>query len=437
MNICLITLNSLHEPGGLSTYYSQFARLLADAGHQVFILSPEPESAPDETDEQTVNGLITTITLKGAYAREKQKWSPYFRPGGFDLPHWVAIGFSCRSWLLNHCQSLKIDVIQVPDYGGIGAFLNDATLPPVLVFGHGCLLQITAYNSYRKNDTQLSLLMELEKKAFKLADGIATHSSMNQAALEKITGRTVALTLPPWTGITMELAEKPSGEIVIASSLQPIKGAMITAAALDLIRTSHPEIKISWYGTDTFSGKGSQSVIAEIRRQFPQVADQQFLWKGPLQREQLLEKITSAAIVVIPSEWETLSWTAIEAAAMGKPIIITETAGAAGLFKNGEQALVIKGSDPQALANALTALCADPQKAADLGRAARELIAEILKPDRIVSNRLEHFTRLMNERAIQKESFSITAWLQPYRSHYRKVYYQLRKLIKKTIKPGA
>lgn len=437
MNICLITLNSLHEPGGLSTYYSQFARLLSEAGHQVFILSPDQESAPDENDEQTENGLITTITLKRTYAKEKQKWVPYFRPGGFDLPNWIAIGFSCRNWLLDHCQSHKIDVIQVPDYGGIGAFLSDDALPPVVVFGHGCLLQITAYNAYRKNDTQLRLLMELEKIAFRLARGIATHSPMNQSALEKITGRPVALTLPPWTGFTDQYTNKQSGEIIIASSLQPIKGAMITAAALDLIRTTHPEIRISWYGADTFSGNGSQSVIAEIRKQFPQVADQQLLWKGPLQREKLLAKIAAAAIVVIPSEWETFSWTAIEAAAMGKPVIITETAGAAGLFTNGEQAMVIKGSDPQALANALTSLTTHPHKATEMGMAARELITEILKPDKIVTNRLDHFTRLLNERTTNKESFSITAYLQPYRSSYRKAYYQLRKLIKKTIKPGA
>lgn len=437
MNICLITLNSLHEPGGLSTYYSQFARLLAEAGHQVFILSPDQESSPHEKDEQTKNGLITTITFKGTYATEKQKWAPYFRPGGFDLPNWIALGFSCRNWLLDHCLSHKIEVIQVPDYGGIGAFLSDASLPPVVVFGHGCLLQITAYNSYRKNDTQLRLLMELEKKAFQLADGIATHSQMNQSALEKITGRSVALTLPPWTGFTDPYSSKLSGEILIASSLQPIKGAMIMAAALDLIHTSHPDIKVSWYGADTCSGNGSQSVIGEIRKQFPQVADQQFLWKGPLQREKLLEKIAAAAIVVIPSEWESFSWTAIEAAAMGKPVIITETAGAAGLFKNGEQALVIKGSDPQALANALTTLYVNPQKAAEFGKAAREMITGVLKPDKIVTNRLDHFTWLLNERTLNKEPFSITDYLQSYRSSYRKAYYQLRKLIKKIIKPGA
>lgn len=437
MNICLVTLNPLQEPGGLSTYYSQLARLLADGGHRIFILTPDQQARPDDEDETQENGRITTLIFRQSYAREKAAWSPYFRPGGFELPNWIAIGHCCRQWLQTNSNRLGIDLVQVPDYGGIGAFLTGKDMPPLLIFGHGCLLQITRYNPYQKKDEQLRILLALEKTAFGAATGIATHSRMNQQELEQLTGRPVACTLPPWNGIPPDIHGTQTGEIAVAGSLQPVKGALVTAAALNLTRVRFPELTINWYGVDTASGTGNQSVYREITAVYPSVAGKQFHWQGPLEHTALLPEIARARFVVVPSVWETFSWSAIEAAALGKALIITAGAGASGLFTDGQNALIIPPDDPEALAAALERLFTDTELVRTLGVAAKEMVESTLQPALIVADRIHHAENLITQPAPESGRGDNTVWLADYRHPFRKWYFSFRAGIKKMIKHDA
>lgn len=437
MNICLVMLNPLQEPGGLSTYYSQLARLLAAGGHRIFILIPDQQASAGDEDETDKNGQITTVIFRQTYAREKAAWSPYFRPGGFELSNWIAIGHCCRHWLQTNSRRFEIDLVQVPDYGGIGAFLTGTGMPPLLIFGHGCLLQITRYNPYKKSDEQLRILLELEKKAFSAATGIATHSRMNQQELEQLTGRPVACTLPPWNGIPTTVQCTPTAEIVIASSLQPVKGALVTAAALEQTRARFPELSINWYGADTASGTGNQSVYQEITTLYPSVAGKQFHWQGPLKHTVLLPQIAAARFIVVPSVWETFSWTAIEAAALGKALIITTGAGASGLFTDGQNALLIPPDDPEALAAAIIRLYSDTELVSMLGSNAKEMVESTLQPAMIVEDRIRHAENLITQPAPEAGCRDNTAWLAEYRLPSRKWYFSLRAGIKKIIKPDA
>jgi glycosyltransferase involved in cell wall biosynthesis len=82
-----------------------------------------------------------------------------------------------------------------------------------------------------------------------------------------------------------------------------------------------------------------------------------------------------AKLVVIPLI-ETLNAGGIsavlEAAAMGKSLIVTQTAVLNDILKPGETCLTVPPGDPQALRNAIEMLLARPGLAQSLGRAARE-----------------------------------------------------------------
>lgn len=78
-------------------------------------------------------------------------------------------------------------------------------------------------------------------------------------------------------------------------------------------------------------------------------------------------------IVVQPSLWEEAWGLAImEAMALGKPVVATQTGGIPELIAHGQAGLLVPKHDAAALADALNALIADPALRARMGQAGQE-----------------------------------------------------------------
>ncbi len=74
---------------------------------------------------------------------------------------------------------------------------------------------------------------------------------------------------------------------------------------------------------------------------------------GRLEPSAVIEQIRRARVVVCPSRIETFSRTTIEALALGRPVIVTETTGAASWVESTGCGSVVPPDDPLALANAI------------------------------------------------------------------------------------
>lgn len=74
---------------------------------------------------------------------------------------------------------------------------------------------------------------------------------------------------------------------------------------------------------------------------------------------------------VLPSLWEGLPMALMEAMASGLPIVATDVSGTRQVMAPGETGLIVPPADSSRLAQALAALLTDPERAAEMGRAAR------------------------------------------------------------------
>jgi len=108
--------------------------------------------------------------------------------------------------------------------------------------------------------------------------------------------------------------------------------------------------------------------------------------------------IAASDVFVLPSWREGLPRSAIEAAAMGKPLVLTNIRGSREVVRDGIEGLLVPPRDDTALAEALLHLLADPALRERMGHAAllraRERFDEDVVTDRVV----EHYRRLLAPR---------------------------------------
>ena len=103
---------------------------------------------------------------------------------------------------------------------------------------------------------------------------------------------------------------------------------------------------------------------------------------GPQPRERVLELFRGADAAVLSSAWENFPHTAVEALAVGTPVIATAVGGVAEIVADGDNGLLVPPRDPEALAAALRRFLAD----GDLRERLRERAAasvERFAPDAI------------------------------------------------------
>lgn len=140
----------------------------------------------------------------------------------------------------------------------------------------------------------------------------------------------------------------------------------------------------------TIAGTGTQ---AERLRE--RAADNPAIeFVGPVADAEVRGLYSRAAAVVVPSLYEPFGIVALEAAAVGAPLIVSDTGGLAEIVADGRTGLVVPANDPRALAGAIDSVIADPS-AACLRAAA--LSTEL--PDRFAWSRIAERTVTAYERA--------------------------------------
>ena len=151
----------------------------------------------------------------------------------------------------------------------------------------------------------------------------------------------------------------------VIGRLEPQKGHAYLLEAWPAVTREFPQARL------LVVGEGSLRGILERRAQDLKVAGN-VIFTG--YRPDVPFVLDAVDVVALPSVYEGMPLTAIEASAMARPVVATCVDGTPEVIRDGRTGRLVPARDAAALARALLGLLRDPEGAQRMGRAGRDYV---------------------------------------------------------------
>ena len=165
----------------------------------------------------------------------------------------------------------------------------------------------------------------------------------------------------------------PCGEhtILFAGRIEPLKGIDTLLRAMSILQTRHPAAvensTVAIIGGDPWADTldAEMARLQQLRAELDIHDLVTFL--GAKDQDVLPDYYAVADMVVMPSHYESFGMVALEALAMGTPVIASEVGGLAHLIQHNINGFHVPSRDPEALAERILQLLQSPALRKELG----------------------------------------------------------------------
>ena len=260
-----------------------------------------------------------------------------------------------------------------------------------------------------------------ERHILEIADRIVVATPAEQAQLHWLYGSRAGkeIVIPPgvdldrFHAIPKEEAKARVGipaehrNIMFVGRIEPLKGIDTLLQSIALIQDRYPEVVsnvcVAIIGGDPWSDNPDiEMARLQAMRKALGVHDM-VTFLGAKDQNALPNYYAAAEMVIMPSHYESFGMVALEAMATGTPVIASEVGGLAFLIRDGENGFHVPSRDPEALAERIYELLANPGCRNRLGRKAREYAQKYAWP--IIVDRMLHAYQDVRPSPMQSEIF--------------------------------
>lgn len=379
--------------GGIATYFHHLIRGLARQGVRITLLTG---TECGDGGIYAAEPGVEIVNLRTTVAEVAVRIIGHHPALGRREAELIAFGIAVRGWLIENAPARKIDLIEAPDHGGLAAFLADSRIPPTVVSTHGTTQEIRAVEANMRAPN-FRFLPTLERESLLVGGAVFCGTPAKAAALGR-DGIENASYLPP--PFILDQAP-PSADrrcdfittMTVVARLQVCKGPLLLAEALRAAGTRRGDIFVDWYGGDTQSIEGS--VAQRIASTYPDVWGGRFVWRGPLQRDQVGRVLRGAQAVIIPSTYDAFNYVQLEAMNVARPLVVSTGVGAHCLLRHEHDALLFDPVREDALAGHLERLSRDRATRDRLGQNAHATLRTIYEGPTIWTTRIAQYRRVL------------------------------------------
>ncbi len=382
--------------GGAERYMLSLMRMQERAGHQVAPFSmhyskndPSPWSDYFVSELKTESGIASPIKLirRAFWSREAKKkmvkMIKDFRP---DVIHVHNIYTHISPSILAACREAGVPVVMTAhDYALLSANYSLWDRGKPMNLDHLGLFA-TARTRFIKGSYLATLALDLINRWHRFrrhyVRGIDRFLANSKFTADRLADAGIPADRTevtyPFLDATIldEPASGASGsDVLYFGRLVDYKGVDVL---IDAMR-SLPDAKLRIVGTGPQEGD-----LRLLAKDMKNVS-----FDGFLSGSKLWDAVRRARVVVVPSVWyEAFGLTALEAMALGRPVIASNLGGLAEIVEDEVSGRIVKAGDVGALARAIKSFTDDPSYANSLGEAARHRALELGDPE-------EHLERIM------------------------------------------
>jgi len=199
-----------------------------------------------------------------------------------------------------------------------------------------------------------------------------------------------------WNAVSdrfLEAGRSPSSKkdeflILYVGRLDYRKGLLDLIESMELVTKRIPKARL------VVVGKGP--LLSQVAKRVNELKLQKHVEvKGFVTEEEVLSYYLSASIFVLPSHYEGLATTSLEAMACRAAVVATDVRGNSDVVKSGQTGLLVPKKDPRALGDAIVYLLEHPDFRERLASNARKLIEENFTWEKVTDRVLEAYSVAM------------------------------------------
>lgn len=395
MHICFVCREYIPSlrGGGIASYIKEMAHGLCEKGHKVTVIC-----ASDDTKEESTyqDKKVEVIRLKGGdfLIPEKESTSILKKFRTFYR------FFSYRRRILDTILKLKdIDIIEVPEYGAEGYYLNKLSIPVITRLHTPMLLDHFYFNIQKLNKNNWHYYWQglQEFKQMKQAKYITSCSTSLKEWSSKFLGiqsNKIQVIYNPiqtsrWVLKTNHLQNLSVKTILFAGTICDWKGCGDLAEACQMLQlnTQMPfELHLV----------GKTGIYAEeLQKKYGRYP--WFKLIGKIPREELMKRYAEADVICFPSWWENMPMVCIEAMLCGGIVIGSNSGGMSEIISNEENGFLIPPHQPKILAKTIQkAINLSEQQRQEISQNAQKRIRDDFSMDTILQQTISYYQQVIN-----------------------------------------
>ncbi len=178
--------------------------------------------------------------------------------------------------------------------------------------------------------------------------------------------------------------------IVFVGRLEWEKGVHTLLDAAAILQSAHPDHRVVIAGTGTYEAALHQHANERV-------SDGAVHFAGWLPESELQALAAAADVVVVPSLYEPFGLVALEAGALGVPLVVARTGGLGDIVTDGVTGRVFPAGDAQTLAAAIADILADPAAAKAMAANLTALLHERYDWRTIANETTQTYARAITE----------------------------------------
>ena len=386
--------------GGIGTYFHQSVKCLSALGHELEVFT-----AGFNGDLPSINHVRyihlgndhpNLFCLNAAIAlRERHRYKPFdvLEYAELKAEGWLAselvpeitrvVRIHAPSIILNRYldfprSKMKITTDIINNLRAIaGAIKLGIPIPPIAFEPVNLPWPSGADFEERRavHSADLVVVMSEEMRTF-----VIKHWWIDSAKIKKLAN---PLTL---SGIRETHKPSPSsdtGTIGFAGRLEPRKGLLELAQALQVVLPRYPNWNVQIKGRDVpscISGASAMKLAQPLLRQ----VQNRVLFMQEATHQDVLDWLPKLDILVFPSLWDNFPYAILEAMAAGCAIVASNTGAVAEML--GPAGILVPPRNVAALAKALIGLMENPSQRVRLGELAKQRFQQKYAPSRVAND---------------------------------------------------